>query len=328
MSATLKDVANLAQVSVCAVSYVINRTGLHKVGKDTQRHILEAAAKLKYQPSMAGRALKKGKTFLVGAILPTITSSFVPEMLEGLEDCLNQADYSLILCTHKNIDEFKHKCDILRRKQVDGTVILPEMGDAFLRICDQLATQMPVAFVAQQSTNPAIISVCTDGEEVGYLGVKYLLERGHRQICVPAGNNWRIQGYIRAFKEFGLMFDERMLFPRSNPDQGRKMLQWALKQKIVPTAFYPYSDMFAMELIDEAAELGFKLPEKFSVIGTDGLSICEVTRPRLTTVAQPRYEQGFKVGELLLARISNQDVQNLMLHPYIQERQSVKRLMT
>ena len=186
MSATLKDVANLAQVSVCAVSYVINRTGLHKVGKDTQRHILEAAAKLKYQPSIAGRALKKGKTFLVGVILPAITNSFTPEILDGLEDCLNHADYSLILCTQKSIEEFKHKCDILREKQVDGAVILPDKRDDLLRTCDQLATEMPVAFVARQSTNPAIISVCTDGEEIGYVGVKYLLERGiGKFVCLP-----------------------------------------------------------------------------------------------------------------------------------------------
>jgi len=330
MAATLKDVAALAGVSVCTASYVINRTGLHKVGEDTQRRIMTAAEKLKYQPSAIGRALKNGRTCLVGAILPAITSSFLPDVLDGLEDCLNRTGYSLILCTQKNQEEFRQKCNVLRKKQVDGAVIVPEKNDDFLRLCDQLAQEIPTAFVTFRSTNPAIVSVCTDGAAVGYIGAKYLLERGHRRICLPDnGDTWRLQGYQRAFAEFGVSWDKSILYsPHTvwKPGAGREMLHYALDQSPRPTAFHLYSDMLAMELLDEALELGFRVPEDFSIIGTDGLAIGELMRPKLTTIAQPRHEQGFKAGELLLAKIDGRPVNNLELYPYLEVRHSVRSL--
>ncbi len=63
---TISDVAKKAGVGISTVSYVLNKTGLNKVGLKTQERIRAAAAELHYTPNIAGKALKKGVTYTVG----------------------------------------------------------------------------------------------------------------------------------------------------------------------------------------------------------------------------------------------------------------------
>ncbi len=318
---TLSDVAKRAGVGVSTASYVINKTGLHKVGAEAQARILAAAAELDYHPNIAGRALAKGRTFMAGAIFPTVMGSFTPEILQGLEDVLNKASYSLILCIYNSVGEFREKCRMIADKQIDGLIVIPATQDFELDTCLKLNERMPLVYLTQSCKNGHIPHVRVDGGMINFLAVRYLIEHGHRRIAIQCGSDaQRIQGAERAAQNAA---GTRLMFMREAMAGGRHLLKWGLLQPEPPTAYLTYSDTTAAELVVAAYEFGLKVPDDFSVIGVDGNPLGEYTCPKLTSIRQPRYEQGFEAGRLLLARIEGKEGKDVILQPSLLERKSV-----
>lgn len=321
---TLNDVAKRAGVGVSTASYVINKTGLHKVGAQTQARILAAAAELDYHPNIAGRALAKGQTFMAGAIFPTVMGSFTPEILQGLEDVLNKASYSLILCTYNSAEEFREKCRMLAGKQIDGLIVLPVTQDFEMKTCLELNEHMPLVFLTKPSGSGEIPHVRVDGNMINFLAVRYLLERGHRRIAIQCGGDLqRTEGAERAIKTVP---GARLMLMKESTASGMHLLKWGLVQHETPTAYLTYGDSAAAELIAAAYELGLKVPDDFSVIGVNGEPLGKYTCPKLTSIKQPRYEQGFEAGKLLLARIDGGKTKDVILQPCLMERKSVKTI--
>ena len=61
---TIKDVANLANVSITTVSMVLNNTN-DKISTETRKRVIEAATKLNYRANFVARSLVSGKTNLI-----------------------------------------------------------------------------------------------------------------------------------------------------------------------------------------------------------------------------------------------------------------------
>ena len=86
MAITIKEIAKIANVSVCTVSRIINNTYPEKVSKETRLRVLKVMKNLGYRPSIIARGLAKKRTSLLGLIVRDIMSSFYPEIIEGIED--------------------------------------------------------------------------------------------------------------------------------------------------------------------------------------------------------------------------------------------------
>jgi LacI family transcriptional regulator len=327
MAVTLKDIARKAGVGVSTVSYVLNRTGLNKVGEETQKKIQKIASDLNYRPSISARGLKQGKTFLIGGIFPKIKDSFIPDILQGIEDKLNDKSYSLVLCSYRNRKELNEKCALLCDKQVDGVIILPDFTYDCHTIYKQVLSKMPAVFVANYIEDIPIPYVMVDGEAVGYSGAKYLLEKGHSNIVfVIGGNNLKKVGIKRAFDEFSLKMKDAFIEFKHEKGFGKKVLHELCNLHPRPTGIFVNSDILAAEIINEAINMGIHVPEELSVLGTDGISICDLIRPGLSTVAQPKYEQGAKAGEIIMNMIDNKPCKSCLMQPFIEERASVSIL--
>src|SRR3989442_14573278 len=93
--ATIRDIADLAQVSIATVSHVVN--GTVKVSARLRRRVLKAVQKLNYHPNAMARSLRTKQTKTVGMIVPSITNPFFPSVVRGVEDVLNREGYTLIL---------------------------------------------------------------------------------------------------------------------------------------------------------------------------------------------------------------------------------------
>lgn len=315
---TLSDVAKLAGVGMSTASYVINKTGLNKVGQDTQKRILDAAAELNYRPNIAGRALAKGLTFMAGAVFPVITGSFIAEILQGIEDVLNEKGYGLILSTYRSMSEYREKCLALLEKQIDGAIVLPCRGNE--RELEQIVRKLPLVIVAAESTVQSIPYVCVDGEKIAYLAVHLLLEKGHRCIAVQkSADPRRLQGAERAAREYP---GARCMFFPSEGCSETDFLNWGMSLKPRPTAFLTRGDDGAVKLIGAAADAGLRVPDDISVIGVNGDEIGSWVRPSLTTVSQPKREQGVEAGKILLARIGRKPGRNMIFQPQLIERGS------
>ena len=58
----------------------------------------------------------------------------------------------------------------------------------------------------------------------------------------------------------------------------------------------------------QGLKMGIRIPQDLSLIGFDGIQLCELTSPEITTMAQPIYELGESAAKLLLDMIEGKAV--------------------
>jgi LacI family transcriptional regulator len=82
--ANIKDVAELADVSITTVSHVINQT--RYVSDELTERVKKAMEELDYHPNSLARGLRSGKTKTIGLVIPDISNQFFAEISRKIED--------------------------------------------------------------------------------------------------------------------------------------------------------------------------------------------------------------------------------------------------
>ncbi len=103
---TLKDIANELNISSAAVSKAMHNDS--RISDKTKNEVKRVAKKLNYQPNHLASALRKGKSNLVGVIVPRTNSNFFSSVVEHMEAVLNKAGYNIII-TQSN-ESFEKEC--------------------------------------------------------------------------------------------------------------------------------------------------------------------------------------------------------------------------
>jgi DNA-binding LacI/PurR family transcriptional regulator len=104
---TIKDIAKLAGVSITTVSRVLNN---HPYVKDEKRRkVLQVIEELNYQQNMNALHLVKGKTFMVGVILPYADHPYFQSIVGGIIKAATLSEIAVLLCptNYSQIDEIK-----------------------------------------------------------------------------------------------------------------------------------------------------------------------------------------------------------------------------
>ena len=315
---TLSDVAAKAKVGISTVSYVLNKTGLHKVSVETQERILAAAKELHYVPNIAGKALRKGKTYTVATLFPELKGSFAFNILSGLESELDRENYSILFCRYHDCQEFISKCRSLSGRQIDAVIVLGGYPEA-LGALKELNKCHPVIALACKNPLPGMPSVYVDGVKLSYLAVRHLVELGHKFIGVNPGNDEsRICGAKLAVKNTG----SKLFFNAEKDQRGNAFLEWGLNLRKGITGFVAFSDTMAIELMGAAIDRGLRIPEDISVVGVDGEDLGSFYRPSLTTMRQPSIAQGASAAQVMLEVINNGYAEDRILMPELLQRSS------
>ena len=303
-SVTIRDVAKKAGVGVGTVSRVLN--GGTSVSETTRQKVQEAIIELQYTPNPAARRLSRGKTMVIGAIVPYFTNPSVVRRLQGIVSVITESDYDLILFdveSEERRDVFLH--NVPRRHMVDGLLVVsltPSDNDA-----EQLVESL-LPTVLIDAHHSRISRVIVDNVAGGYQAVKHLIDLGHRKIGFisdflddpfnsPVRD--RFQGYKNALADAAIPFrpeyHRQGLHGRS---QAREMAFTLLTLPEPPTAIFAYSDTQAVGVLETAREMSLKIPEQLSVVGFDNIEAAEYLQ--ITTVRQALYESGVRGCKLLL----------------------------
>src|SRR5580658_7727622 len=125
--ATMKQIAESAQVSIGTVSHVVNGTA--PVREKLRKRVLEVIAHLGYQPSQLARGLRRDTTNMLGMVIPDITNPFFPGVVRGVEDVAYKRSFRVILCNADN-DPSKEDSYVreLRSYHIAGLLIIPAAG--------------------------------------------------------------------------------------------------------------------------------------------------------------------------------------------------------
>ena len=310
----MKEVADLAGVSITTVSHVINET--RTVSDDLREKVYAAMENLSYQPNALARGLRLKRTQILGLVIPDGTNPYFAEVARSIEDTSYKKGYSVIICNSDgNLEKEQNYIEVLVSKQVDG-VILVAAGMSTSHMKALQSAGMPLVLVDRDSPNIVADSVQIDNEYGGYIATRHLLDLGHRRIACLAGpsevtpSGDRVLGYSRALKEADIVVEKELVRSGDfHSESGYRFAKEFLKMRVPPTAIFACNDLMAFGALGAAAELGFRIPQDLSIVGFDDIKLTEYTNPPLTTIAQPRYEMGELAVRFLLERIKNTDIE-------------------
>lgn len=333
--ATIKDVAKLAGVSTTTVSHVINKTRF--VAEETTKAVWNAVAELNYSPSAVARSLKVNTTKSIGMIITTSEAPYFAEIVLAVEEYCYQKGYSLFLCNTKNDPEkIQNHLDMLVKKRVDGILVMcSEYTQNSLELFN--GTKVPMVVMDWGPNDNQNDRIIDHGFEGGYMATRHLIDNGHRDIAIIAGDLFktiskaRFDGYVKAMTEAGLLIrDEWITENDFEPEAGYESMNQILRQAKLPTAVVCACDTVALGAISAITEKGLHVPQDISVIGYDNIHNSRFYAPPLTTIHQSKARLGRAALDILLERISNEgkphEPKMLEFYPELVIRQSVRNL--
>lgn len=309
----MRNVAELAGVSVTTVSHVVNNT--RTVSPQTRQRVEEAMRDLGYRPNVLARSLRRGKTHTIGIILPDNTNPYFAEVARGIEDASFSQGYSVILCNSDNdLDKERFYTNVLLEKQVDGIIFLAA-GLSSDTIHNLQKRGIPLVLVDRRVPDVDVDYVLADNQQGAWQAIRHLIDFGHHSIaCIagPAGvqlSRERIEGYRLALKSAEINFDPQLVIEGDFKYQsGYSAAREIFERGIPPTAIFACNDLMAIGVYRYAHEVGLHIPEHLSIVGFDDVHLAAYTNPPLTTVRQSKQEMGSLAVKLLLGRMTQQDL--------------------
>lgn len=311
MSATIRDVARRAGVSISTVSRVLNDTATVHEGK--RRSVLEAARVLGYSPNPAARSLLGKTTGGLGVLLPYVSGEFFSELLQGLDEAAQEAGRFLVVSTsHRHREEFDAAIQVLD-KRVDGLVVMgPELrADAVASILD---TGGPVSFINTLVDNEKADVLNFDNYGGALALTRHLLSLGHERIALIKGapDAWdateRARGYRDAMTAAGYSNTADLEFDGEYTQAaGFAATQRMLGATPRPTAIVAANDYCAAGVLSALSEAGVAVPDQMAVTGFDGVTSAKYLLPGLTTVEVPIREIGYRSVKRMIARLEDRE---------------------
>ena len=135
--ATIREIAEIAGVSIATVSRVVNGTGYVS---DTTRVAVERVVRdHDYTANRSARGLSSGRTGLVGLTVPRIHPAYFSEIVAGATDALYERDMRIVLCPtqHEHDREVSLLNRLVHGTTDGGLLILPEETPGELQTPDE-----------------------------------------------------------------------------------------------------------------------------------------------------------------------------------------------
>lgn len=306
--ATLKDVARLANCDVSTVSRALNNTSY--VHPDTKERILKAVKELSYQPNVLSQGLKKGKRHTIGVVVPRLSMTVFAEIVQGIEEKARYLGYGILVCTTEDRPEVEREClNRLRNGFVDG-IIIAGTGKCNRLIRDIQASGIRVLQIVRKQ-DPTISSMVADYEASAYTAVKYLFDKGCREIGFINGSTQlapyleRYKGYARAVKRFQL---EEICVECDNPansfEYGFHCTELLLSRHKHLDALIVAVDIQGIGAIRALKEYGLSIPNDIRLVSLTGHSIGSMLETTMTSMEIPAHEMGESAARMIITEIN------------------------
>jgi DNA-binding LacI/PurR family transcriptional regulator len=306
--ATIYEVAQQAGVSTATVSRAIN--GKAPVAALTRRRVESAIRTLRYEPNHVARSLVTATTDTIAIVLPDITNPFFPDLVKGIQLLADERRYTvLLLNTGADLEREEHSLLALRRKRVDG-VILVGMAMKGDRIVRALGADVPVVVLDRSISRLDATLVALDNIEGARLATQHLIDLGHQAIAHITGPEGlplvaqRLSAYRKTLRAADIRPEPDLVVAGDfTEDGGYRAVDRLLAGGSRFTAIFAANDLSAIGAMAALKAHGLSVPRNVSVVGFDAIHLSAYSTPPLTTVRQPAYEMGRKAAELLIDSI-------------------------
>ena len=331
----IRDVAQLAGVSVGTVSNVLNKPD--EVSPESLARVQKAIDELGYVRNDAARRLRAGISSTVGFVVLDGQNPFFNEVVRGAED---EASNNGIAILVGNTDEDSTRegkyLDLFEEQRVRGVLISP-YGDISERLQQLKSRDIPAVLVDRINVDGRFSSVAVDSVAGGEIAAQHLIDTGRRRIAFVGGpfdirqvrdrlegarvavDNSDFDVEIEVIATSALTVNEGVL-------AGRRIMERSRQQR--PDALFAANDLLALGLLQSLVINGKLLvPTEISLIGFDDISFAGAAAVPLSSVRQPSRMIGQTALRVLMEESEDSDMipRQTVFRPELVIRQSTQR---
>ena len=330
-SVTIRDVAELAGVSIATVSHSLS--GNRPVSQETSARVLAAVEQLGYRPNRVAASMVTRRTRTIALVVPDIANPFFASLVKAVESAAIERGYTTVACSSDaNSDLEERYLDLLLDEQVDALIYdgdhrrfssrlqrLAERGTAVV-VVDRAEGLLPEAFA----------SVVVDNAAGGSLVAQHLIDLGHRHVAMVAGplglstSGPRVDGFCSTLKRHGIGLGEHTVWRAQDLtlEAGVQAVEHLLAVDPTITAVFCENDLVALGSIRVARQRGLDVPGDISIVGFDDIFVSSLVSPALTTVRQPVAELGALAVDIALQLMDNKPPTRTVLPVELVSRES------
>ncbi len=324
----MKDVAELAGVSVQTVSRVVNQE--KGITPQTMRRVSQAIASLGYRPHGVARSLRTGKTQTIALLVPNIGRPFFASMTEVVERVVEEAGYSLVVySTRDDPTREARYLHLIAQNRVDGVLFVTT--DYSINVSFLSESGIPAVAIDRQPLQYDGPAALIDNYASGALAAQHLLDLGHRRIALIEGAmqlvyaQQQVRGMRAALEAQRLTLQLAGVASnlRGCP-RGYYGALLLLAGEPHPTAIIASDDNTALGAMRYLAEQGLRVPDQMSIMAMNDMEYALYTSPSLTTIGQPVEEMVVRAMHILQQWMAGEmpSEPQVTLTPHLQQRDS------
>lgn len=311
MSATMRDVARLAGVSVKTVSNVVN--DFPHVSLATRTRVLAAITELGYQMNFSARNLSRGRTGMLTLAVPSLRLPYFAELTDEVILAAQERGHTVLV--EQTGGAHERELEMLgsaRRRMTDGLIFSPlglRPGDA-----PRLEVGYPLVLLGERALHGDVHHVSMANVAGARSVTEHLLARGRRHIALvgsfdergAGAGSLRTQGFLDTLRAAGIEHDpastgEALEWTRAT---GAEAMRRVLDRGVAVDAVFGLNDVLALGAMRVLFERGLRVPDDVAVAGFDDIEDGRYARPSLTTVQPGRAAIARAAVDLLMDRVA------------------------
>jgi len=300
--ATIRTVASEADVSIATVSRVLNNSGA--VSADIRERVLEAASRLRY-----GGARRTVSSYIALAYTgrTSLASPYDVAILEGMAKAIDETDFDLvILPINQDRRASESAAQFMIRKGIRAAV-LRTTADTRSTCIELAKDRFPSIVVGDCFTDePEVNFVCADSRPTSHQAVEHLISLGHRRIAIVVSHipdhdhQDRLAGYEQALNEHDIEIDPKLIHRVwARRATGAQAIRSLMSMRDRPTAIFIADPLVAVGAINQAHEMGVRIPDDVSIIGFDDADTRNNVYPKMSAICQDAQQLGYEAAKAL-----------------------------
>jgi LacI family transcriptional regulator len=331
---TIKDVAQLAGVSVGTVSNVLNRKPF--VAQKTIAKVKAVARELDYHPSLAARNLRSRKSNVVSLHLVYLNEGdmsqslwdFYFPIIMGFTRSLKRRGLKLHLEFNRLEDLMDQEIlmEIIHSHGSRGAAFVIPNQEEFKDKIKLGKVRIPIVTLFS-FIDENVPSLQVDNVNAVYNTVKWLQHLGHEKISYISGRRHdctaieREEGYRAAMKSRGTL---DILNGDWTVSGGIQCIETIVRRGSLPSAICCANDFMAMGVLRICHDYHIKIPSEISVVGFDDNIMCQVSDPQLTSMKMPLEMIGLQGADILIDYEVSGEIRHDILPAKLIKRNSVQ----
>lgn len=315
---TIKDIAELANVSPTTVSLILNgKAKERRITEATMKRVMDAMKELDYKPNLSARRLRNsGSTRPVIAlywpmdtrvsILAVFLNVFRMEARKQGFDC------ELVIQTFEN-DRLAEEAAAIIQNSYSG-IIVGATSVKDVEYLESIAPLMPVVLINRSSGRFSTVS--TDQSKIGACAAELIHRKGHTSAVLIGVDNpflasgLRARAFLESCGRLGIQVNRDHILQAPNTMAGGALAARAYcSLHRPPKMIFFESDYMAYGALGVFHEQGVIIPEEAEILAIAMMDAeySEFSYPPLSTINMPIHEIMNAVITILMEKIRTND---------------------